>query len=184
MEAADVCSKPKRARSQNFSIIEMNIIHNEVKANPVLESKFSNTCTNQKKQNIWLGITEKVNAVGNTRRTVNEVRDKWRNTCRDAKQKFAEHRRESKRTGGGPPPTPLSQSVTDIVEMYKDCSSFVGIPGGMETSISIETGVIFNNLYITHKKIDEKLFYYIITQSLIQFNPFKQFISLYPIEII
>lgn len=71
MEAADVCSKPKRARSQNFSIIEMNIIHNEVKANPVLESKFSNTCTNQKKQTIWMGITEKVNAVGNTRRTVN-----------------------------------------------------------------------------------------------------------------
>lgn len=117
----------------------MNIIHNEVKANPVLERKFSNTCTNQKKQTIWLGITEKVNAVGNTRRTVNEVRDKWRNMCRDAKQKFAEHRRESKRTGGGPPPTPLSQSVTDIVEMYKDCSSFVGIPGGIKTSISIET---------------------------------------------
>uniref|UniRef100_A0A8W8NN17 Myb/SANT-like DNA-binding domain-containing protein n=1 Tax=Magallana gigas TaxID=29159 RepID=A0A8W8NN17_MAGGI len=139
MEDLDVCSKPKRARRQNFSIMEMNIIHNEVKANPVLESKFSNVITNQKKQAIWLNITEKVNAVGNTKRTINEVRDKWRNMCRDAKQKFAEHRREAKRTGGGPPPTPLSQTVTEIVDMYKDCSSFVGIPGGMETSISSET---------------------------------------------
>ncbi|XP_065922100.1 uncharacterized protein [Magallana gigas] len=70
---------------------------------------------------------------------MNEVRDKWRNMCRDAKQKFAEHRREAKRTGGGPPPTPLSQTVTETVDMYKDCSSFMGIPGGMETFISSET---------------------------------------------
>lgn len=46
--------------------MEMNIIHNEVKANSVLESKFSNTFTNQKKQTICLDIIEKVNAVGNT----------------------------------------------------------------------------------------------------------------------
>ena len=26
----------------------------------------------------------------------------------------------------GPPPTPLSQRVADIVELYKDCSFFVG----------------------------------------------------------
>lgn len=45
--------------------MEMNTIHNEVKANPVLESKFSNTITNQQKQAIWHSITEKVNALIN-----------------------------------------------------------------------------------------------------------------------
>lgn len=106
----------------------------------------------KKNQAIWLNITEKVNAVGITKKPINEARDKWRNMCRNAKQKFAEHRREAKRTGGGPPPTPLSQTITEIVDMYKDCSSFMGIPGGMETSISSETGVILNNLYMTHEK--------------------------------
>lgn len=42
--------------------------------------------------------------------------------------KFAEDRREAKRPESGGAPIPLSQCVTDIVKMYKDCSSFVGIP--------------------------------------------------------
>ncbi|XP_062620665.1 nuclear apoptosis-inducing factor 1-like [Saccostrea cucullata] len=141
MESTDLCSKPKRARSTNFSIMEISTIHNEVKQNSILESKHSNTVTNQKKQSVWKSITEKVNAVGTAHRTVTEVKDKWRNMCRDAKQKFAEHKRESKKTGGGPPPTPLSQTVSDIVDLYKDSSSFVGIPGGIETSICDQTGI-------------------------------------------
>ena len=97
----DVYSKPKRARSQNFSGMEVSVIHNEVKQNPILESKFSNTLTNQKNQSIWKTITEKVNAVGNAQRSLTEVKDKWRNMCRDAKMRFAEHRRESQKTGSG-----------------------------------------------------------------------------------
>nr|XP_022286425.1 nuclear apoptosis-inducing factor 1-like [Crassostrea virginica] len=121
--------------------MEVSIIHNEVKQNPILESKFSNTLTNQKKQSIWKTITEKVNAVGNAQRSVTEVKDKWRNMCRDAKMRFAEHRRESQKTGGGPPPAPLSQTVADIVDLYKGCSSFVGVSGGIETPISKQTDI-------------------------------------------
>ena len=149
----DVCSKPKRARSQNFSVMEVSIIHNEVKQNPILESKFSNTLTNQKKQSIWKTITEKVNAVGNAQRSLTEVKDKWRNMCRDAKMRFAEHRRESQKTGGGPPPAPLSQTVADIVDLYKGCSSFVGVSGGIETPISKQTGVLFYNSNIMGEKM-------------------------------
>ena len=43
--------------------------------------------------------------------------------CRDAKMRFAEHRRETQKTGGGPPPAPLSQSVADIVDLYKSCKT-------------------------------------------------------------
>ena len=74
-----------------------------------------------------------------------EVTDKRRNMCRDAKLSFAEHRRETQKTGGGPPPAPLSQTVADIVDLSEGCSSFVGVSGGMETSISKQTDVLFYN---------------------------------------
>ncbi|XP_062578028.1 uncharacterized protein LOC134239909 [Saccostrea cucullata] len=77
----------------------------------------------------------KVNAVGVAKRNLSEVKDKWRNMCREAKMKFTENRRQMTKTGGGPPPTPLSQTMQDVVDMYKDASSFHGIEGGIETSM-------------------------------------------------
>lgn len=99
--------------------MEMNIIHNEVKANSVLESQFSNTFTNQKKQTICLDIIEKVNAVGNTQRT---IEGKMKNYVQGCHAKIC---RGSERSKARLYPY---HSVTDIVKMYKDCSSFVGIP--------------------------------------------------------
>ncbi|XP_061187167.1 nuclear apoptosis-inducing factor 1-like [Saccostrea echinata] len=131
-----VCSKKNRkARSTNFSLTEIEIIKNQVKLHPILEAKHSNTVTNAKKQAIWLEIVRKVNAVGVAKRSLTEVKDKWRNMCREAKLKFTENRRQMTKTGGGPPPTPLSQTMQDVVDMYRDASSFHGIEGGIETSM-------------------------------------------------
>lgn len=110
--------------------MEMNIIHNEVKANSVLESQFSNTFTNQKKQTICLDIIEKVNAVGNTQRTIegkmkNYVQGCHAKICRGSERSKGTRRGRGR---GGAPPLPLSQCVTDIVKMYKDCSSFWEYP--------------------------------------------------------
>ena len=52
----------------------------------------------------------------------------------------------------GPPPTPLSQTVADIADLYEGCSSFVGVPGGLEASISKQTGVLLYNSNIMVKK--------------------------------
>ena len=159
MEALDVCSKPKRARRQNFSIMEMNIIHNEVKANPVLESKFSNVITNKRKNKLFGWILLKRSMLLAIQK---EQLMKWGTngeTC------VGMPSRNSQSIGGrqkGPEGGHLLHPYhrrfnTEIVDMYKDCSSFMGIPGGMETSIYSETGVILNNLYMTHeKKNDEK----------------------------
>lgn len=144
-----VCIKKERkARSQNFSLTETEIIKNQVRLNPILEAKHGNTVTNAKKQHIWRNITDKVDAVGVSQRTVQEVKDKWRNMCREAKLKFTEHRRQSQKTGGGPPPTPLSPNIADVVDMYRDSSAFSGIQGGMETSISKYSGKNLLNLEI------------------------------------
>lgn len=121
--------------------MEMNIIHNELKANPVLESKFSNIITNQKKQSIWPDITEKVNAVGNAKRTMMRSGTNGEK-CVGMPRTNLQGIGERQKGPEGSPPTPLSQSVTDIVDRYKDCSSLMGIPGGMETPIFSETGVI------------------------------------------
>ena len=66
--------------------------------------------------------------------------------------RFAEHRRETQKTGGGPPPAPLPRTVADIVDLYKGSSSFVGISGGLETPISKQTSLLFNNSNILVKK--------------------------------
>ncbi|XP_078330806.1 uncharacterized protein LOC111099434, partial [Crassostrea virginica] len=109
---------------------------------------------NKKNQSIWKTIIEKVNSVGTVQRSVTEVKDIWSNMCRNRKMRFAEHRRETQKTGGGPPPAPLSQTVADIVDLYKGCSSFVGVSGGLETPISKQTVVLFYNSNIMVKKND------------------------------
>ena len=130
--------------------MEVGVIQNVVKQNLILETKFTNNY--QKNQSIEKSITEKVNAVGTAQRSVTEEKDKRRNMCRDAKLCSVEHRRETQKTGGGPPSAPLSQTVADIVDLYEGCSSFVGVPGGLETSISKQTGVLFYNSNIMVKK--------------------------------
>lgn len=91
--------------------MEMNIIHNEVKANSVLESQFSNTFTNQKKQTICLDIIEKVNAVGNTQRTIegkmkNYVQGCHAKICRGSERSKGTRRGEG--AGWGAAFTPIT----------------------------------------------------------------------------
>ena len=46
----------------------------------VLQSKFTNAITNQRKATIWSGIADvAVNSVGNEKRSVKEVKDEWKN---------------------------------------------------------------------------------------------------------
>lgn len=56
----------------------------------ILNSRLTNSITNQKKQRIWERITESINAVGVNRRRVSEVKEKWRNMQRKARRIIAE----------------------------------------------------------------------------------------------
>jgi hypothetical protein len=44
--------------------------------------------TNIKKQEMWADVTRRVNALGVCLRTEAEVKNKWRNMSRGAKEKF------------------------------------------------------------------------------------------------
>ena len=109
----NVCSKPKKGY---FSVLEVKLMLFIMRLNRTQFCKQSLLTIWQTKikiQSVWKSITKKVNAVDPAQRSVTEVKDKWRNMCRDAKLRFADHRRETQKTGGGPPPAPLSQTVAD-----------------------------------------------------------------------
>ena len=52
------------------------------------------------KQSVWEETTIAVNAVG----TISEVKEKWTNLQRTAKNELSKFHKEQRKTGGGPPP--------------------------------------------------------------------------------
>ncbi|CAC5385139.1 unnamed protein product [Mytilus coruscus] len=128
--------KLPRDRKPNFTSIEANLISSRVTHElELLKGGFSTEVTNQKKNELWKVITEEVNALGVCMRSETEVRNKYRNMCRGAKEKFTNNRKEMSKTGGGPPPTQLTIAEENIVNAMRDSASFIGI-GGLETEIT------------------------------------------------
>ncbi|XP_063400204.1 uncharacterized protein LOC134684825 [Mytilus trossulus] len=122
--------KLPRDRKANFTPIEANLISSRVTHElELLKGGFSLEVTNQKKNELWKLITEEVNALGVCMRSETEVRNKYRNMCRGAKEKFTNNRKEMGKTGGGPPPTQLTFAEENIVNAMRDSASFIGVSG-------------------------------------------------------
>lgn len=85
--ASAVSGKQRRPRKTNWSDSEKTVLTEKVEENlDLIRAKFSDSVTNAKKNATWLEITEAVNAVGVDFRTIQEVRDKWRNLTSTAKK--------------------------------------------------------------------------------------------------
>ena len=95
----------------------------------VIQSKLTNNITNKKKSQVWEEITKEVNAVGRANRSVQEIKDKWKNLHSTAIKEFSNYKKEYKKTGGGPPPKPPSQSSEQIIEIFEDTPAFSGLEG-------------------------------------------------------
>ncbi|XP_044168967.1 uncharacterized protein LOC122953205 [Acropora millepora] len=129
-----------RKRKPNFSAQEIAIITQKLEENQAApKSKFTNTNTNKMKQSVWEEMTVAVNAVGTAHRSVSEVKEKWTNLQRTAKNELSKFRKEQRKTGGGPPPKLPSKGTDKILELLKDTPSFSGLQG-------FETGE--ENLYL------------------------------------
>ena len=102
--------KSREPRKHNFSASEVSVLTVQI-----LQSKLTNSVTNQKKKNVWTEITAAVNAVGVEKRTVVDVREKWKNLRSSAKKEFTNYRKESKRTGGGPAPKQISVATSKVI---------------------------------------------------------------------
>ena len=119
-----------RKRKHNFSVYEIEVITDNVKKNlDLIQSKLTNAVTNKKKQMLWEEITQAVNAVGTAKRTVTEVKDKWKNLHSIDKKEFAEFKRETKITGGGRAPKSPSVTSKEIIEVLEDTPAFSGLIG-------------------------------------------------------
>ena len=74
--------------------------------------------TNHEKNEIWADITAAINALGVENRTVQEVRDKWKNLTSNAKKEFSGFGREMRRTGGGPFPKAPAAATAKIIDLF------------------------------------------------------------------
>ena len=120
----------RKHRKQNFNPSEIAVLTEKVEENlTILQSKLTNSVTNQKKNEIWQKIADAVNAVGVTMRTTAEVREKWKSLHSQAKREFTELAKEQKKTGGGPAPKMPSTSTAKIIDLLKDTPSFTGLEG-------------------------------------------------------
>ena len=120
----------RKARKQNFSTSEIAVLTEKVEENlSLIQSKFTNSVTNQKKNEMWKKIAEAVNAVGVAMRTTAEVREKWRNLHSQAKKEFSELAKEQKKTGGGPAPKMPSAFTAKVIDIFKETPSFIGLEG-------------------------------------------------------
>ena len=125
----------KKARKANFSHSEIALLTEKVEISlSVIKSRFTDSVTNHKKNEIWADITAAINALGVENRTVQEVRDKWKNLTSNAKKEFSGFGREMRRTGGGPAPKAPAAATAKIIDLFKDTPSFKGL-SGFETDL-------------------------------------------------
>ena len=64
---------------------------------------------------MWWGLSSRI---------VTEVKDKWKNLYSTAKKEFSSFQRESRMTGGGPAPKPISVASEKITEIFWRNTSF------------------------------------------------------------
>ncbi|XP_069084348.1 nuclear apoptosis-inducing factor 1-like [Pleurodeles waltl] len=77
------------------------------------------------KKRIWTDIQDKVNSMGVSHRSIEDLKKLWYDLRSRTKERMAERLREMRGTGGGPstipPPTPLEERVEETLEPEAVC---------------------------------------------------------------
>ena len=112
--------KKKRVRGKNFSHLELECIVSEVEKHlDLINSKFTDTVTNNKKQKVWVSIAKAVSAVSLVDRGSEEVRIRFTKLKSEVKKKAGMEIRERNKTGGGPEMkfnyTPFEEKVLQMI---------------------------------------------------------------------
>ncbi|KAI1705929.1 myb/SANT-like DNA-binding domain-containing protein [Ditylenchus destructor] len=112
----------------------------------------------------WQDVCDKLNIEypDGPRKTVDQLRKKYKNIKQRAKQDHQERKRHQGGTGGGPPKKQSSSELFDKVQtMYDGTPSFSGLTSGMETPIfnsptfarSSESKIKQESLYELQRKV-------------------------------
>ena len=106
-------SPAKHPGKPDFMPAECAVIFEEAEENlSIITSKFSSTLSNKNKSRVWEEITSIVNALGVCKRSVAEVKDKWRGMVSSARKEHNKCAVSRNKTGGGrKPDSPKEQQL-------------------------------------------------------------------------
>ena len=120
-KAADSEKSTKR-RADNWSECEkltlFQLVSDKVH---IIEDKKTDANAVKKKAAAWNEIYDKfvaLNITGGSRRTVKQVKEKWKNLKGTSKTEISVYNKETKRTGDGParePPSEISHKIKDLI---------------------------------------------------------------------
>ena len=135
--AQNFASSPaKRARKANSTPAEWTVIFEEAEENiKTVKSKISTTLSNKHESRVWEVITDKVNALGFSKRSAMEVKDKWRGIVSGAKKEHSKCTTARKIRGGKKPDSPKA-TTAKIIELFETDPSFSGISWGVDSGKS------------------------------------------------
>ena len=138
----------KRARKSNFTAAECTLFLTVAEENiNIITSKFTNAITNKNKNKVWEEITDQVNSLGVCKRSVTEIKEKWRGLVSSAKRVHSKTATDRQKTGGGSKPiSPKGETIKImiIIDLLGEDPSFSGITGGIESGKFISLLYYFN----------------------------------------
>ncbi|KAK2551329.1 t-SNARE domain-containing protein 1 [Acropora cervicornis] len=124
----------KRARKPNFTAAECTLLLTVAEENiNIIKSKFTNAITNKNKNKVWEEITDQVNSLGVCKRSVTEIKEKWRGMFSSAKRVHSKIATDRQKTGGGSKPISPKGETIKIIDLFGEDPSFSGIIGGIES---------------------------------------------------
>ena len=132
-----------RQRKAKFTERELSVLVDEIEGNyQIISAKFTDAVTNDKKNKVWIAITNNVNAVSCVQRTVDEIRRKWDDLKSRTKKKANDVKKDRQKTGGGereePDLTEFEQRVINLI----GTTVVYGLKGGIDTddaTVSVST---------------------------------------------
>ncbi|KAJ1129340.1 hypothetical protein NDU88_007711 [Pleurodeles waltl] len=110
-----------RKRKLKFSEKELEVLTDECcQHHDQLFGRAALSVPETDKRRIWNDIQEKVNTIGLSHRSIEELKKRWYDLRSRTKERVAERLREMRGTGGGPstvpPPTPMEEHVEQTLE--------------------------------------------------------------------
>ena len=84
----------------------------------IIKSKFTNAITNKNKSKVWEEITDQVNSLGVCKRSVTEIKEKWRGMVSSAKKVHSKIATNRQKTGGGSKPVSPQGETKMVIDPF------------------------------------------------------------------
>ncbi|XP_069061954.1 myb-related transcription factor, partner of profilin-like [Pleurodeles waltl] len=123
-----------RRRKLKFSDKELEVLTEECCLHhSKLFGKAALSAPDTEKKMIWQQIQERINAIGVSHRTLDEIKKRWYDQRSTTKERVAEWLREMRGTGGGPSTVPPPTAMEAMVEQTLEPEAIIG-RGEVDTS--------------------------------------------------